>query len=50
MRLVTAVLVEQHDEWAIADRRYLSKQSMAQLAATMHHDPREVTATSLLTA
>ena len=30
-RLVTAVIVESHDEWAVADRRYLSETSMAQL-------------------
>jgi hypothetical protein len=28
-RLVTAVCVETHDEWAVAERRYLSEESMA---------------------
>jgi putative transposase len=31
VRLVTAVCVETHDEWAVAERRYLSEESMAKL-------------------
>ena len=31
LRLVTAVLVETHDEWAVTERRYLSEDSMARL-------------------
>jgi transposase-like protein len=30
-RLITAVVVETHDEWAVAERRYLSEESMAKL-------------------
>ncbi len=30
-RLVSAVIVEQHDEWAVAERHYLSETSMARL-------------------
>ncbi len=33
-RLVTAVVVETHDEWAVAERRYLSEESMAKLYDT----------------
>ena len=31
LRLVTAVVVETRDEWAVAERRYLSEESMAKL-------------------
>ena len=34
VRLVTAVCVETHDEWAVAERRYLSEESMAKLHET----------------
>ncbi len=35
-RLVTAVIVETHDEWAVSDRRYLSETSMALLCLEDH--------------
>jgi len=33
LRLVGAVLIEQHDEWAVTDRRYFAEHTMAALAA-----------------
>jgi transposase-like protein len=48
LRLITAVVVETHDEWAVAERRYLSEESMAQLhhptTDTVQETPLAVTA------
>jgi transposase-like protein len=41
LRLITAVIVETHDEWQVAERRYLSEESMAKLNAIGHTDPAE---------
>ncbi|MDQ6527526.1 IS256 family transposase [Nocardioides sp. LHD-245] len=39
IRLVGAVLIDMHDEWIAADRRYLSEGSMAKLYDTSDTDP-----------
>jgi putative transposase len=40
LRLAGAVLIEAHDEWQVAERRYLSEGSMAKLTQTRDDGPR----------
>jgi putative transposase len=49
LRLAGAVLAEAHDEWQVADKRYLSEGSMA-LLDTPPASPKEVAPAALLTA
>jgi putative transposase len=39
LRLITAVVVDTHDEWQVAERRYLSEESMVALAAIDNTEP-----------
>ncbi len=49
LRLAGSVLAEAHDEWQVADKRYLSEASMAQLA-TQPSTSKEAATPALLTA
>jgi putative transposase len=48
LRLTGAVLIEAHDEWAIAERRYLSEGSMAAILAGGETAPAASTTPALL--
>ena len=39
LRLITAVIVDTHDEWQVAERRYLSEESMTALATIDKTEP-----------
>ena len=46
LRLAGCVLIEVHDEWQIAGRRYLSESSMALIDA--NNEPQEVVTAELV--
>jgi transposase-like protein len=49
-RLVTAVVAEAHDEWAVAERRYLSEDSMAKISDQPPPEPITKEASLAITA
>lgn len=46
-RLCTAVVVETHDEWQVADKRYMSEHSMAKIYETDTSEHKELTTTTV---
>ena len=46
-RLCTAVVVETHDEWQVADKRYMSEHSMAKIYETDTDQHKELTTTTV---
>ena len=43
LRLITAVIVETHNEWQVTERRYLFEDSMAKLYTTDNNEPKTLT-------